>query len=226
VVAAWLACVVLPAAPDFDAFTAVAAAALLIGYLFQLSWAIYRLPVAPLYSRLTITDHVPPRRSWSLWVLPAAVPLLVAAVITPGSIPTDSFQPGMPVLGVLALHLPIFTLTGLAAVLGWMLLIAPIGLSLASFLPHRSARRSVFGRLTPHQQRWTAGIPIGMVGFGVSMASVSDKGRGRSSRMAHDLREFITLTGEPWAIVATWVFIALVVFLVVALSRSTRRSVG
>jgi hypothetical protein len=226
VIGAWVLLVIVPAVPDFDDFTAVAALVLGAGYLFQICWAVYLLPVAPLYTRLTITGHTPPRRSWALWVLPAIVPILVLAVITPATIPTESFEPDLPVPGVLALHLLIFVIVGLAAVVVWMVVVAPIGLFAASLLPHRSPGASVFGALTTADQRWTAAIPVSMVGFAVSLASVSDRGRSRLDRMAHDLRELISLTGEPWAIAGTWVFVGLVVFFVVRLGRSRTRAPG
>lgn len=226
VIAAWVVLVIRPGAPNFDVFTPVAAAVLLLGYVFQVCWAVYALPAAPLYTRLTITGHTPPRHSWTVWVLPATVPLLVLAVITPWSLPTGSFVTGMPLAGVLGVHLLLFTIAALTSVLVWMLLIAPIGLLAASLLPHRPPGGSVFGRLSSVEQRWTAAIPLSIVGFGVSMPHVSDEGRNRISRMVHDFWELITLTGEPRAVIASWVFIGLVVFFVAGLARSTRRAAG
>ena len=226
VIAAWVLLVLRPETPNHDLFTAVAVMVLLAGYLFQITWVVYVLPVAPLYTRLTITGHTPPRHSWTLWVLPATVPLLVLAVITPWSLRADGFVPGGPLAGVLATHLMFFTIAGLTSVLVWMLLIAPLGLLAASLLPHRAPGRSVFGRLSPGEQRWTAAIPVSTVGFGLSMPNVSDEGDSRISRMVHDFWELITLTGEPRAVIASWVFIALMVFLVAGLARSTRRAAG
>jgi len=226
VISAWVLLVLRPGRPNIDLFTLVAAAILLLGYLFQICWAVFVLPSAPLFMRLTITRHTPPRHSWTLWVLPATVPILVLAVITPWSLRTDGFMSGLPLAGVLGVNLMLFTIVGLTSVLVWMLLIAPLGLLAASLLPHRAPGDSVFGRLSPGEQRWTALIPFSMVGFGVSMPSVSDEGDSRISRMAHDFWELITLTGEPRAVIASWVFIGLVVFFVAGLARSTRRAAG
>jgi hypothetical protein len=227
VTGAWVVLMIRPAVPETDTFSAVAAASLLAGYLFQLCWAIYVLPVAPLYPRLTVTGHTPARHSWALWVLPASVPLLVAASITPGSLSLDSFSGGMPVMGVLALHVLIFTIVGLAAVLGWLFLVAPVGLFVASFLPHRTPRGgSVFGTLSAGQLRRAAALPVSLVGFAVSMANVSDEGTGRHGMVAAGLREFVTLTGEPWAIAASWLFLGLLLFFGTSLARSARRAAG
>jgi hypothetical protein len=226
-IGAWVVLVVRPAVPEIDTFTTVAVASLLAGYLFQLCWSIYLLPVASLYTRLTVTGHTPPEHSWTLWVLPASVPLLVAAVITPGSLSGESFSQGMPVVGVLALHLLIFTIVGLASVLGWGFLIAPVGLFAASFLPHRSpGGGSVFGALSASELRWAAALPISLVGFSISMTNVSDEGSGRHGMVAAGLREFVTLTGEPWAIAASWLFIGLLVFFGSGLVRAARRAAG
>jgi hypothetical protein len=224
VIGAWVMLVILPTVPAIDTFTAVAVASLVIGYLFQLCWAIYLLPAAPLYTRLTITRHTPTRHSWALWVFPATVPLFVAAAITPAGLSTESFDPSMPVVGVLALHLLVFTIVGLAAVLGWIFLVAPVGLFAASFLPHRPPGTSIFGDLSVGALRWAAAVPISLVGFAFSMANVSDRGSGRHGMVANGLREFVTLTGEPWAIAASWVFIGSLVFFSVGLARSTRRA--
>jgi hypothetical protein len=227
VVGAWVVFAIRPAVPAIDTFTTVAAASLLAGYLFQLCWVIYLLPAAPLYTRLTVTGHTPVRHSWALWVLPASVPLLVAALVTPGSLSGDSFSGGMPVVGVLALHVLIFTIVGLAAVLGWLFLVAPVGLFVASFLPHRTpGGGSVFGTLSAGQLRWAAAVPISLVGFAISMANVSDEGSGRHGMVAAGLREFVTLTGEPWAIAASCLFLGLLLFFSTGLARATRRAAG
>lgn len=228
VIAAWLLLILRPATPDFDTFTPVAAVILLVGYLFQIVWAVYLLPSAALYTRLTITRHTPPRHSWTLWVLPATVPILVLAVITPWSLPTDSYVPGMPLAGVLGMHLMLFTIAALAAVVIWMLLFVPLGLLVASVLPRNSPGASLLGRLPAGTQRWAAAITLSVVGFCGALVRVSSGGIGRSrfTKLRYDLWELVTLTGEPRAVMAAWVFLGLCVFFLAGLARSTRRAAG
>jgi hypothetical protein len=222
VIGGWSAVVLAPPTPRFDAFTAIAAAALLCNYLFQLAWTLYVLPRASLFTRLTLTGWPYTRWAWTVWVLPAVLPLVILAIVTPSSLPTDSFLAGGNVLGVLVLHVLLFAIFALAAVLAWALVILPVGLVAASFLTDRPATGSVFGALSTAELRRGAVLPLATVGFAVSMANVSGEGRGRSSSMAHDLEEFVTLTGDPWAITATVLFLVVLVLAVVGLLRPAR----
>jgi hypothetical protein len=58
------------------------------------------------------------------------------------------------------------------------------------------------------------------------MANVSDEGTGRHGMVAAGLREFVTLTGEPPAIAASRLFLALLLFFGTGLARATRRAAG
>ena len=164
------------------------------------------------------------RMTFLVILSPVLLTALVAAVITPPSLPMDGFLEGAPPLGVIAL----IALLGLGATLCGLLvyfaIVFPVVLLVRAIRPETSrTASSVMYEGMSRRQLVTLAIAIPtLVTLVVFLSNVSDRGTSRGSRRRADLDELFTLTGEPWAIIGVVVCAAVLITAIVIAARPQR----
>ena len=230
---AWLAFVVADE-PDFESFTIFYGIVLAAGGTFHVVMLMYCRSSGSARARLSfgapVREGVTPSGIWgnvfelgnTLMILaPVVVFAVTILILTPPTTPADNFDPDMGLYHVILLITMLgVVFTALGAGVITMLVVMPLALLVAAFLPKD---RDIQGRTLPGRTSTAdlvimGSIVLASVGFAlaVTCAPSQTSSSTRTARMLEQFVSFVTFSGNPVLTLIGWLCLAVIVSAVVA----------